>query len=488
MVKIYEYRTHYEIHNYELGTFVKMERDLSVWDKPTFTARPFYFYDNDNRIMYVPRGYNSNNLTDFFKTDIIKMNISLPDRNSIFNMTKPPRDELQNENIRFIVGLSEYSGTKKDPQLVSSLPTGEGKTYCAIAATQLMKTKALVIVPTDMLRKQWKLDILDYTDLDSSNVLSIASTHQIMAILHNDLDDVINNANFFIATHSVLQSFMRSIGNSALNRFMDKLNVGVKFIDEAHKAYNNTLKMDCFSNVYKTVYISATFFLSDDNENRAFQKSFDTVFKFRKLNDDRTPHVQYIVHMFRTKINSIELATIKGTRGFDQKAYIDYELKKKEIFSIIESYLRLFIDKKSINGCVFILSTKKSSCDKFAELSKSIYPDLKICSYHSDTKKSIDNIYDYDIICATPKMLGTGNDFPDLRVVINTEPSKTNLQIKGRLRSPRGGGDTYYVEILDKAIPTVMGLYRERKKQLGMVNDIKKITVVDTTKKKVTDV
>ena len=43
---------------------------------------------------------------------------------------------------------------------------------------------------------------------------------------------------------------------------------------------------------------------------------------------------------------------------------------------------------------------------------------------------------------------------------------------------------TYYVEILDKAIPTVMSLYRERKKQLGMVNDIKKITVVDTTKKK----
>ena len=482
MIKIYEFRTHYEIHDYELGTFVKLERDLSVWDKPTFTAKPLYYYDADNKIMYVPRGYNPNNLTNFFNTDIIKENTHKPKCNSEFNMVVSPRDELQNENIRFLAGLSEYSGTKYDPQLVSSLPTGEGKTYCAIAATQLLKMKALVIVPTELLRKQWKKDILDYTDLEDNNIMSIVSTHQIMGILNDDIST--DNANFFVATHSIIQTFMRNIGNDALNRLITKLGIGIKFIDEAHKVHNNTLKMDYFSNVFKTVYLSATFFLSDENENKAFQKAFDTVFKFRKLNDTRIAHVQYVVHMFKTKISPIELASIKGTRGFDQKAYIDYELKKEEILDIVGSYLRLFIDKKSINGCIFILSTKKSSCDRFAELAKSLYPDLSICSYHSDTKKSIGDIYDYDIICATPKMLGTGNDFPDLRVVINTEPSKTNLQIKGRLRSPRGGEDTYYVEILDKAIPTVMGLYRERKKQLGMVNDIKKITVVDTTKKK----
>ena len=68
--------------------------------------------------------------------------------------------------------------------------------------------------------------------------------------------------------------------------------------------------------------------------------------------------------MFKTRINPIELSLIKGTRGFDQKAYIDYEIKKGDILDIVESYLRLFIDKKSINGCIFILSTKKSSCKK----------------------------------------------------------------------------------------------------------------------------
>lgn len=482
MVEIHQFQTHYEIRNYELGMFVNMERDLSMWDKPRFTSCPRFEYDDNLKILYVPRGYDINKATDFFNTNIYKYISSKPKIKVDFNMRLNPIGELQEENIRFLTGTGEYSGTSKDPQLVSSLPTGEGKTYCVVASACALKLKTFVIVPTDFLRGQWKKDILKYTDLEDDKICIINSTSELVDLMNDRKRS--NDVCFYIATYSVLRMFMKNQGNEKIGELFDKLNIGIKVIDEAHKAYNSILKIDYFTNVFKTIYLSATFFILDEAENSTFQKCFDKVFKFRKLNDDRVPHVQYIAHMFKTDINPIELANIRGTRGFDQKAYIDYEIKKGDIFNIITDYLHKFIDNMRIDGTIFILSTKKVSCDVFCELAQSIYPELKICSYHTGTKKDIDDIFSYDIVCATPKMLGTGNHFSDLRVVINTEPSKSNIQVKGRLRSHEVGGKSYYVEIIDKAISATTRLYRQRKAQLNMVNDVEKIIVIDTTKKK----
>ena len=57
-VEIYAFSTHYEIYNYKLGMFPKLERLLSTWDDVNFKRNEYFYYDNDKHILYVPRGLN----------------------------------------------------------------------------------------------------------------------------------------------------------------------------------------------------------------------------------------------------------------------------------------------------------------------------------------------------------------------------------------------------------------------------------------------
>ena len=68
--KIYAYGTHYEIMDYELGEFPKLEKDLSLWDDIRYEVIPKYYYDESTKIFYVPRGYDPNILADHYKTFI----------------------------------------------------------------------------------------------------------------------------------------------------------------------------------------------------------------------------------------------------------------------------------------------------------------------------------------------------------------------------------------------------------------------------------
>ena len=66
------------------------------------------------------------------------------------------------------------------------------------------------------------------------------------------------------------------------------------------------------------------------------------------------------------------------------------------------------------------------------------------------------------VICATRQMLGTAITIPNLRVIINLEPtsSEVNLtQTIGRLDVYEGGLDTYYFYIMDTSFDKVRTIF-----------------------------
>ena len=73
------------------------------------------------------------------------------------------------------------------------------------------------------------------------------------------------------------------------------------------------------------------------------------------------------------------------------------------------------------------------------------------------------------MICATPQMLGTGTTIPKLRVVINTEPTSSTvniIQIFGRLDVYAPGMDTYYFMIMDTGFLKVRKMFAKIKNTL----------------------
>ena len=87
------YNTHYEIINYHLGDCPKIEADFSIWDPVTHRKIPYYNYDETNKILYVPRGYDVNIVASQTGKPITFIENHRPKEHYHFSVGNPPRDE-----------------------------------------------------------------------------------------------------------------------------------------------------------------------------------------------------------------------------------------------------------------------------------------------------------------------------------------------------------------------------------------------------------
>ena len=479
--KIDAFYTHYKIYDYHKGDCFQLERDLSTYDEIYHKYDNKYYIDEENHILYVPRGYDPLLLQDYFKRGIGTPKNNVNVQKSIFTMRVSPRDDIQRESIRFLLGKDEFKRTLKASQLVFSLDPGVGKTYCCIAAISLMGCKSLIIVPNDELRNHWVDKFKTFTTLGAPNIVKLEGTTQLNKLLESSERKLVNK-HVFITTHATISSYIKREGKEALDELINHLGIGVKVIDEAHLYFDSTLNIDYFTNVPKTFYVTATFGRSDFKEDNIFQNSFKCIDKFIRHNEENYNHTVYLSVLFNSNPSHLDQIRIKGAKGFDANAYISYQLNNHKLKDYIIEIMDMFV-KKDVQGKILILSSQKQSCDTIRDLLIDNYPHKKICSHHSGNKQT--DLSEFDVICATSKMLGTGFDLPGMRAVINTEQasSKINLpQIKGRLRKYAEGRDTYYVEITDKGFPNVARMYSVRQKIIKPL--VKKVLILDKTIKR----
>lgn len=475
----YAYHTRYELHNYELGDLPRLEKEFSLWDDVYYKQIPLYYYDEERKVLFLPRGYDPIKLETYVGKPLVYKKECNPKRKISFPIMSPPKNDTQKEAVRFLTGFEEYKRMSGESQQVLSLPTSVGKTYCTIAACSLLNICAMVIVGTDDLRKQWKEKIKEYTKLPDSSICLINGRQTIEKLLKYK-EKTLGNHVFYITTHTTLRSYMSSVGFYGLNPLFEKLGVGIKIIDEAHLQYRNTMMIDYATNVWKTFYLTATFNQSDKSTDALFQRAFNKIFKLQ-IAPEMRKHVIYIALLFSSKATAAEKLSLKGRKGFDKHGYISYEMRRETILTPYRYIIDLFINKMRLEGKILVLSPKKESCDYFKNVTDEMLPGYATCVHYTGSK--VESFSPYGIIFATSSMLGTGDDIAGLRAIINLEPIRSErnaTQVWGRLRMYAEDKDTYYVEIMDKSIPSVMSMFRDRKKIFS--NYCKKYNEVDMTK------
>lgn len=479
-MRLYAYATRYEIHDYELGDIPKLERDMSVYDKNnflpgTFHYDPKYRYDEESQILYVPRGYNLQKIEGHVGKSVVYKNNYNPASKVSFSMSKPPWSDTQKESVRFLTAMDEYNKMARESQQVLALPTGAGKTYCAIAASSILEMKTIVVVGTDDLRRQWYREILDSTNLSPSAVYMISGVKSIHRLYKMASRKLAGHA-FYITTHSSLRPYMDPDSEIKLNDIFIKLGIGIKIVDEAHLQYENTFSIDYSVNVKKNFYLTATFEQSDSKTNAVFQKAFYDVYKLQ-ISPNSRKHVVWIRAHYSSHANAIERKSIIGSRGTNKFKYIEYEMSKPHLTQVFKAILTLLIDRMRVEGKILVVSPKKESCDYFKDVLAELYPKYKACVHYTGNK--VDTFEPYGVIFATYSMLGTGNDISGLRVIINLEPigSKRNtVQLVGRLREYAEDKDTYFIEPVDMSLSNIVYMAGKREDALkNIVKDIKDV-------------
>lgn len=449
------------IPNYNLGDNEKIEKMLSIWNDSYFRFDPVgFYYKEETKELLLPRGLDINYLEREFNIPA-QINYEPDEFDKVsFRLKVEPRNDIQRKSISFLLGEGDFQYTKKHSQLSLNLDTGDGKTYCVIAALTFFKMKSLIITHNDNIKNQWISSLLKMTDLDEKFILNIEGSSVINKIMKSKK----LNYKVYLVNHRTIQSYAKKNGWDSITELFKKLKIGVKVFDEAHLEFENLIRTDLHTNTKKTIYLTANFERSQYNENRVFKLCFKNIVKFgHETRKEKRKHIIYIPIFFNSNPSLTERASMRGRHGFDKNKYCDYHTEKKIMYDVVKYTLDYFKDKE---GKILLLFTKIMATEIFFNFIKENYPDKTVAVYNSQiTEEEKIKALEADIIVSTPKSMGTGTDIPGLRFVIMAEPYSSSItanQTSGRLREYSIDAYTFYIELIDKGFPDVLAMYKKR--------------------------
>lgn len=448
---------------YNIGDCTYLENMLSVWDSITFANKNLGFiYDEDKKELRIPRSISLDFLEKKLNKNIVVDKNHDPFDVASFRMKTMPRNDLQRNSISFLLGEGKFDYTKKASQLSLNLETGDGKTYCTIAAMSILKCKTIIFSHKEDIKEQWLNSLLTMTDIDKDLIFNIDGSKSIKKLLKMDKLPY----KVFLVNHRTISEYAKKNGNHSITELFNKLRVGLKVYDEAHLSFTNIITVDMYTNTKKTFYITSTFNRSDYKEDKVFNTCFKNICKFGKeTRDSKRKHIIHIAAHFNSKPNLQDQVKCKKFGRFDKNYYVDYQLSKDYLYRGMIEFINLFKDK---DGKLLIIIPKKSSVDLITKLINEDYPDKVVIPYHSGIPQEIkDKKNEADIICSTRESIGTGVDIPGLRFIICTEPYSSQVsadQIPGRLREFAEDKFTFYVELIDTGFDFSKSMHKRRLK------------------------
>lgn len=468
MSKIDVYNTAIVINDYDFGDYPTLENYFKIRVPVTKTYSTYkYFgiyYDEENRKLYLPRGIDVWLVEKIIGEEAnVHVNESIKyEKYNDFKIKSLPRDDDQKKALRFMLGKEEYRHTAGKSQLSVNLNTGKGKTYLAISSIVFSGMKSIIIMYSENLIQQWKQEILKYTNLNSKQVCIIEGSGSIYRLLSkND-----NNAVIYLVTHGTLKSYGDKNGWNKVGELFEYLKVGIKIFDEAHQNFENILKIDYFTNVYKTYYLTATSLRSSEDENKVYQLSFKNVPSIDLFNQDEDPHTVYTAIKFNSKPNAIEKSSCKNQYGLDRNKYTNYLVEKPVFYDVLIILMNIILKRTYAGGKCLIYIGTNNAIDKVYQWMNKNYPELYnnigILSTLADDQSRKDAV-NKRIILATTKSAGAGLDIKGLKLtVVLAEPFKSEIlarQTLGRTRDK----DTEYIELVDIGFPQCSKYYTQKK-------------------------
>ena len=266
------------INDYFLGDCTKLEDIFSVFNPINHKMEKFgMYYDEENHRLFIPAGLDLWKIKSYFGEKYYDRVSEHPYKTIDDVMIRyKPRDEEQQEALRFMVGVNEYEQNMYLSQLSVNLNTGKGKTYCSIATIAYFRIRSMIITGSNTLLSQWASEIVKYTNIKPEEIVQISGSNMINMILLGKSQKA-ENAKIFLCTHGTLRSFGDTYGWDNVYKLFEYLGIGIKIFDEAHTNFQNMLMIDYYTNVYKTYYVTATPGRSNWRENRIFQLSIKNV-------------------------------------------------------------------------------------------------------------------------------------------------------------------------------------------------------------------
>lgn len=454
--------THVAVTNYTLGKSPRLENYFRLYDRVTHTSYHLGMYYNEpNNTLYLPRGMDIWMIEQLLKTKaIVDHGFDTYSMTGDMKLKVGPRDDIQKEALRFMIGTQEYRDNEYKSQLAVNLATGKGKTYLAVATLAFFEMTGIIITYSVQWLKQWKERIVQYTGVSSKEIFFISGAASINRLM--SMKDT-SKYKIYLVTHSTIKSFSSTYGWESITELFKHLKIGIKFYDEAHLNFLNMSMIDFYTNTYKTYYLTATPARSSEEENIIYGRYFKNIPHIDLFDDEEDPHTKYIAIKFNSQPTVFDISDCKNQYGLDRNKYVDYLVNKPQYYELLRVILDLAL---RVDGkCLIFIGTNKAIYMTYRWIHAN-YPELSgDVGIFTTLKSKEEKVYEQDkkIILSTTKSAGAAVDIAGLKmtVVIN-EPFKSHVTAQQSLGRTRAT-DTFYIECVDLGFSPIKRYYTYKK-------------------------
>lgn len=360
--------------------------------------------------------------------------------------------EVQYEVIQQIINL-EY---KK--QWFVYLSQGLGKTLLTIYLMSYFNQKTLIMCYNKDILKQWIHSLKKNSTIESKELLYIESSALLKKIVYGDFP--VLEYSVFLCTPGLLNSFGKKYGFHMLNVLVEKMRIGFKIYDESHRNISNMIKINAFTSVDKTIYLSGDFGQSDKVKENMYYNIFHNIPVIKPSEElmNTLKFTQCIVVQYHSHPNELEKVSVYSKRGFSFFEYMKYQFQTKIFFHVLEHVLDMIKKTNQNQYKVLILVNLIEHVDELYDwLDEKYSKTYHIGKYHSGVS-DVEKEYCRDacnMIVSTYQSFSTGIDVSLIKYVISCSicTKIDDNQSSGRARPLPDGSDAFYFMFADMGFP-----------------------------------
>jgi superfamily II DNA or RNA helicase len=359
------------------------------------------------------------------------------------------------------------------------LQTGKGKSYCSLRSISNLKVWAVIIIKPMYLEK-WLIDIRKtFEDLSIEDVVTVRGSESLQAILEmakaGDMSSKI-----ILISNKTMQNWIKQYeqhGEYTLElgypctpgEFCEVLGVGVRLIDEVHQDFHLNFKIDLYTNVERSVSLSATLLADDDFINKMYELAYPLSQRYKGPAYDKYIAAYSVLYTLQhpNRIRCINSVTKMYTHHLFEESILKFKETTANYLQMIETVLRkTYMHEYQPTQKAAVYCASIDMCTVVTDYLQKKFANMDVRRYVE--QDPYDNLMDADIRVTTLLSAGTAVDIPNLTTVILTvavSSSQSNIQGFGRLRKLKDGVIPQFLYLVCEDVPKHIE-YHEKKRVL----------------------
>lgn len=338
------------------------------------------------------------------------------------------------------------------------LSQGLGKTLLSVYLISYFNKKALIMCYNTDILKQWVKTIREKTNIEKSAITLIDSGKILNKIYEGTFP--VKDYDIFMCTPKLLVTYGKKNGFEKLNIIMKNMGIGIKIFDEAHRNIANMIKINAYTNVNHTLYLSGDFGQSNSIKEKLYYEMFSGVPILRPTEElmNTLKFTVAVVVSYNSKPSELDKLSVYTKRGFSFYNYMKYQIEQKIFFDTLYFIMKSINNTNKNNYKILILVNLIEHTEIIKEKLNEKYSDLYIIdSYHSEISEEEKEFCrnNAEIIVSTYQSFSTGIDVELIKYIISCSicTKIDDNQSSGRARPLPDGSDAYYFILADFGFP-----------------------------------